>query len=100
MTKTPPQPLWSVPVRAEDVPESGQRVEFAADEPTRQAIAKIAGLRTLPRLEAGFDVSRRGHGLHVVGQVTATVGQTCGVTLEPVDNHVEEPVDVVYVPAG
>ncbi len=46
--------------------------------------AELARLRTLPRLEATFDLVRRGRdGLHVTGRVTATVGQTCVITLEP-----------------
>ena len=56
------------------------------------------GLPRLPRLEASFDVTRRGRGgLHVVGRVSATVGQTCVVTLEPVENEVDEAIDVAFV---
>jgi hypothetical protein len=92
------QSPWRFPVRAEDVPETGQRVDIVADAAAREAIAKLAGLRALPRLEAHFEVTRRGSGLRVVGQVSATVEQTCSVTLEPLTNAVEEPVDLVYAP--
>ena len=55
------------------------------------------GLRALPRLQASFDVSRHGReGLHVVGRVSATVGQNCVVTLEPIDSEVDEAVDLVF----
>ena len=37
-------------------------------------------------------------GLHVTGVVSATVGQNCVVTLEPLTNEVEEAVDLVFVP--
>ena len=58
---------------------------------TRAAMAKRAGLAALPRLEASFDVTRHGRGgLHVVGRVSATVGQTCVVTLEPIENEIDE----------
>src|SRR5262245_45346785 len=97
MTNKPQQP-WSVPVRLEDVPETGQRVELVADEAIRAAIAKLAGLRSLPRLQASFDVARDGSGLRVTGQVSAVVGQTCVVTLEPLENPVEEAVDLVFAP--
>ncbi len=71
-----------------------------ADENTRAAVAESIGLRALPRLEASFDVSRHGReGLHVVGRVSATVGQTCVVTLEPIDNEIDEAVDLVFEPA-
>ncbi|MGA7490050.1 MAG: DUF177 domain-containing protein, partial [Xanthobacteraceae bacterium] len=55
----------------------------------------------LPRLEADFEVTPHGHGgLRVVGRVSATVGQTCVVTLEPVENEIDEAIDVVFVPAA
>jgi uncharacterized metal-binding protein YceD (DUF177 family) len=96
--KNKQQPIWSVPIRAEDVPETGQPFALVADEATRQAIAGLAGLRSLPRLEAHFDVARHGGGLRVTGQVSATVGQTCVVTLEPMTNEVEEAVDLIFAP--
>jgi len=92
---------WKVPVSVHDVPVSGRRFELAADEATRAAIAKSADLRALPRLEATFDVSRLDSGgLHVEGRVSATVGQLCVVTLDPLENEVEEPVDMIFVPGA
>jgi len=38
--------------------------------------------------------------LHVAGLVSATVGQDCVVTLEPLTNEVEEKVDLNFVPRG
>jgi len=58
----------------------------------------MASLRDLPRLEANFDVTRRGAGLHVAGRVSATVGQLCIVTLEPLVNEVEEAIDLLFMP--
>src|SRR5262249_12298919 len=90
---------WSVPVAIHEVPETGRRLSLSADERTRAAVAALAGLRTLPRLDATFELARRGRdGLHVTGRVTATVGQTCVVTLEPVENEVEEEIDLVFAP--
>src|SRR4029450_6299442 len=58
------------------------------------------GLTALPRLEASFDVMPHGRGgLHVVGQVSATVGQTCVVTLEPLQNEIDESFDLVFTHA-
>jgi hypothetical protein len=46
-------------------------------------------------------VSRHGtEGLRVVGRVCATVGQVCVVTLDPIENEVEEMVDLVFVPGA
>jgi Large ribosomal RNA subunit accumulation protein YceD len=94
-----PESPWSVPITLDEVPETGRHVEFVADERVRTAVAKLAGLRALPRLSASFDVARRGRdGLHVAGQVSATVGQDCVVTLDPVDSEIEEPIDIVFSP--
>jgi hypothetical protein len=90
---------WQVPVVAEDIAETGQHFDLVADAGVRAAVAKVAGLRDLPRLEAKFVVMRRDAGrLHVTGIVSATVGQNCVVTLEPLANEVEETIDLVFVP--
>jgi len=94
------RPPWSAPVAVHDVPETGRRFDLTADENVRAALAQSIGLHALPRLDASFDVSRHGRdGLHVVGRVSATVGQTCVVTLEPIDNEIDEAVDLVFEPA-
>lgn len=87
---------WHILVGVEEVPETGQHFDLVADAPVRAAVAKIAGLRDLPRFEANFDVTRRDGGLHVVGSISATVGQNCVVTLEPLANEVEETIDLVF----
>jgi len=90
---------WHVPVAREDVAETGQHFDLMADREIRAAVASLVGLRDLPRLEARFHVTRAGDGgLHVCGHVSATVGQNCVVTLEPLTNEVEEDVDLVFAP--
>jgi Large ribosomal RNA subunit accumulation protein YceD len=91
---------WSVPVRIEDVPETGRHFELAADAATRTVLARTAGIDALPQLHATFDVARHGgDGLKVTGTVSATVRQTCVVTLEPVENEVAEAVNLTFVAA-
>jgi uncharacterized metal-binding protein YceD (DUF177 family) len=90
---------WSVPVAVAEIPDTGRHVDLSADEGARAAIAKLAGLPALPRLEAAFDLSKHSHnGVRVVGRVTATVEQNCVLTLEPLENEVEEDIDLVFVP--
>jgi uncharacterized metal-binding protein YceD (DUF177 family) len=92
---------WSVPVALGAVPETGRHLDLVAHERARDAIAKLAGLAALPRLDASFDVTPHGRsGLHVVGRVSATVGQTCVVTLEPIENEIDESIDLVFAPAA
>ena len=98
--KNPSGRPWSVPVRRDDVPETGLHLDLAPDETTRAAIAVMAGVEAVPQLEAHFDVARQGRGLRVEGEVLATVEQICVVTLEPMTSEVRAPVDLAFVPAG
>lgn len=92
-------PAWSAPVTVAAVPETGRRLDLVADGAARGAIAKAAGLAALPRLEAGFDLTRQGaDGLRAVGRVSATVVQNCVVTLEPIESQINEAVDLVFLP--
>ena len=98
LEKSAPVP-WRVPVAIEEIPHEGRHFVLVADADARAGIARMAGLRDLPRLEADFEVTRQGgDGLRVVGRVSATVGQTCVVSLEPLANRVEEDVDLTFVP--
>lgn len=99
MPKAAAKDPWSVPLAISDVPEAGRHLDLIADEAVRAGIAELANLRDVSRLEAVFDVALRGRGgLHVTGQVQATVGQVCVVTLEPIDNEINEPIDLLFMP--
>ena len=87
---------WSVPVTLEEIPETGLHREIEAPAAVRTAIAEIAGLRELSALSAVFDLALRGNGVAVSGRVQARVGQTCVVTLEPIQNTVDEPINVLF----
>ena len=89
---------WSVPVAVDNIPETGLHIEAEAPAEVRAQLVKLANLRDLPHLSAVFDLTRRGGGVHVAGQVKARVGQTCVVTLEPLENDLDEPINVLFAP--
>lgn len=94
-------PLWNIPVGVAEVPEQGMEVVRSADAPIREAVARAAGVIALPRLDAHFRLTRQGHdGVRVIGAVTASVQQTCVVTLEPVTNEVAETIDLIFDPSA
>ena len=88
---------WHVPVSLGEIPETGLHRQIEADEASRAAIAKLAGLQGLSMLRAAFDLKPSGDQIHVTGQVRATVEQTCVVTLEPMENAIDEPVDIMFL---
>lgn len=91
---------WRVAVNVAQIPDSGLHRDIEADAPARAAMAEIAGLREVSSARASFDLTHRGGGrVHVAGRVQAKVGQTCVVTLEPIDNVIDEEVDLIFAPA-
>ena len=90
--------LWSVPVAVDDIPDTGMHIEIEPSAAARAGLARLADVRDLLRLSAVFDLSKRGAGVHVAGQVSARVGQNCVVTLEPLESDVDETVDLLFTP--
>jgi hypothetical protein len=89
---------WHVSVRREDVPETGLNLALEADEEVRSRLAVLAGVASVPQLGVRADVMRHGGGLRAAGRVTARVTQTCIVTLEPIENVIDESFHVLFVP--
>lgn len=89
---------WHVPVAVDDIPDNGLHVELEAPDAVLAALAPVAGVRSLTGLKGVFDLTRRGNGVHVGGTVEAAVGQTCVVTLEPIESQVREDVDLTFSP--
>lgn len=90
---------WSRRIALTDVPVEGLHVAMEADSEVRAILARTAGLRDLPRLEASFDLLRKGLGLQITGEVIATVGQNCVITLDPIEKNLHEVVELVYAPS-
>jgi len=90
---------WSVRIGIDQVPDAGRQMVIEADAAIRQALAEQAGLTEISRLTATFTLTRpHGEKLRVTGRVNASVGQVCVVTLEPVTNEIDEPIDLVFLP--
>ena len=90
---------WSVPLAVNDVPEAGLHLDLVADgghaRPQRLPGSRPAALRGQFRRDAS-----RARRLARCRARSATVGQTCVVTLEPIENEIEEPFDLFFVPAA
>jgi uncharacterized metal-binding protein YceD (DUF177 family) len=90
---------WRVPVMVAQIPDAGLHRDVEADAAARKAIAELAGLREIVSARASFDVTPESGGrFQVTGHVTARVGQTCVVTLDPIENDIDEPIDLTFAP--
>lgn len=75
---------------------AGETIDIEADEVERVAIAKAFGLEELLWLRARIEPRREGGVLALAGFVRARLVQICGVTLEPFENDLEEPIDARF----
>lgn len=90
---------WRLPVVVAQIPETGLHRELQADRAVREAMAEIAGLREILSAIASFDVTPKSGGrFHVAGRVQARIGQTCVVTLDPIENEIDEEIDLTFAP--
>lgn len=93
------RPVFSRPLKVDDVPEAGLDLHLVANEAERARIAGADGLPGVAAFEAELRVTRRGKaGLRVVGEIRARFTQICVVTLEPFETELREPVDIVFAP--
>jgi Large ribosomal RNA subunit accumulation protein YceD len=91
---------WSVPIAVVQIPDIGLHRDTEADRAAREAMAEVAGLRDVLSASASFDVTPVGGGrFHVAGRVQARIGQTCVVTLDPIENDIDELIDLIFAPA-
>lgn len=88
-------------VQVAELPPNGLTLDLSPDAEVCAALARHAGVLAVEALKAHLVFAPEGgEGAHVTGRLTATVRQTCGVTLEPFDAPLDEAIDVHFVPAG
>ena len=103
MSRTPGKPdradPWSVPIPVLQIPDTGLHRDLAADEATCAAMAEVAGLREVLSASGSFDmVPAKGGRFQVTGRVRARIGQTCVVTLDPIESDIDEAIDLTFAP--
>jgi uncharacterized metal-binding protein YceD (DUF177 family) len=76
----------------------GERIDLAADEGERRTVADRLGLRSLDRLEAHATLDRKGDMVRARGRLKAGLCQSCVVTGDPVEAHVDEAFDIYFLP--
>jgi len=100
MTQDADRPVLSRPLKVDEI-RDGTSGETAAKEAELTAIARLLDLLALKRLALSYRLDRAGGSrLRLTGQLQADLTQTCVVTLEPVDAHLDVPVEVEFLPAA
>jgi hypothetical protein len=90
---------WSVPVAVAQIPDTGMHREFDTTPLQRSALAELGGLREVLSASASLDLTLMREGrVHVGGRVRARIGQTCVVTLDPIENDIDEAIDLIFAP--
>jgi uncharacterized metal-binding protein YceD (DUF177 family) len=77
----------------------GDRLDMIADADECRSIADRLGLLALHRLEAHAVLTRDGEHVRAQGRIKAALDQSCVATGEPVQELVDEPFDLTFVPA-
>jgi hypothetical protein len=91
---------WRVPIVVAQIPDTGLHRAFEASDATRAAMADLADLREVTSASASFDLTLKSGGrVHVTGEVRARIGQTCVVTLDPIENEISEAIDLMFAPS-
>jgi hypothetical protein len=91
---------WRACVPVTQIPDTGLHRDIEADQPARHAMAEVAGLREVAYARASFDLRHKSAGqVRVTGRVQARIGQSCVVTLDPIESEIDEAIDLTFAPA-
>lgn len=92
---------WSFPIPVSQIPDAGLHHELTASDAQRERLREVGGVLDVRRASASFDVFNiSGERVQVTGTVRSRVLQTCVVTLDEIENDIEEHIDVTFAPAS
>lgn len=91
---------FSHTVLARDIGPGGRMEHLTADAEERAALAESLGIADVKSVMADLTIRpARGGAFQIRGVLQADVVQTDVVTLDPVEQHVREEIDITLVPA-
>ena len=96
--ETPP---FSYPVKVENISANAVVVHVEASGRELEGLAELWQVVGVKSLKAELQIARwKKDGVRMKGRVEADVVQSCVVTLEPVETHIDEPFEQIFVPEG
>lgn len=87
-------------IRLDSMPAAGRDLDITVEREAREAIAAQLKVTAVERLQVKLRAVRFRGGIRVTGQLRALVTQPSVVSLEPVTEDIEEPVDRIFLPGG
>ncbi|MGU3576364.1 YceD family protein [Brucellaceae bacterium C25G] len=91
--------VLNFPVSVQHVPHKGIEVTLKSDKRERDALAKAHGLEDVVSFSADFTIIPwKKSGIKIRGKIRAEIVQACVATLEPINNQIDEDVEVILVP--
>ncbi|MEM6781406.1 MAG: hypothetical protein AAF569_06040 [Pseudomonadota bacterium] len=90
-------PEWSYRIDADDINDKPQSFYLSADEQECKDIARRLNVDSIERLEATLNISREAAGqIYVEGSLKSKVIQKCVVSMDPVEDWIEEEFDAWF----
>lgn len=90
---------WSVPIVVAQIPATGLERILEATAGECRRLAEAAGINSVSDLRAQFTLQPgRSDTVRIDGRLTGRVGQTCVVTLEPMESAISEAIELVFAP--
>lgn len=92
-------PPISIEISVAHLPQAGMPVTFEAAEDECEALAVHLGVLAVEAMSAKLVARRwKRDGIVVEGRMRATLAQACVVTLDPVREEIDDPIDLIFVP--
>lgn len=99
--QTNDDPPFSYRVKVGHVAGNPLHVAISAEGDELKALAAHWGVDAVDSFSADLELGQwKRDGIRVAGRVRARIRQSCVVTLEPVEQVVDEPIAAIYVPEG
>lgn len=90
--------LTDASIRLDSIPAEGRDLEVSVGEEERAGIAAQLAITEVERLDVRLHADKFRGGIRVTGRIDAAIVQPSVVSLEPVRQAIQEPIDRVFLP--
>jgi hypothetical protein len=100
VTGAPHFRLEDASIRLDSIPAAGRELHVSPGAEERAALAARLGITSVDALDVDLSAVTFRGGIRVTGRLMARVVQSSVVSLEPVEQSIDEPIDRVFLPGG